>query len=390
MKKLFAIMLAVSLLLAACGSTDMSNACVDPLGCVIVGNEEPVVIAVALTLSGPNAPYGIDALRGVEMAIADRGTILNHPIELVQEDELCTPEGGQAAAERLAQNPKVIGVIGATCSGATEKAAKVLSDAGMVLISPSSTAAVLTSEATHQEGFLRTIHNDLSQAKMVVEFAFEALDARSMATIHDGSAYSNGLQQQACLSFVQRGGECVAQKQITSGENVRAVMEEIAALEPEVLYIPVYTEDAMNILKELPISGLGNTAIIGSDGLLSTDIATKAQNADGIYVSGPSTIELDESFLQKYEEAYNEKPIAVFAAQAYDAAMILFDAIEVSVKTTGRDILIGRTALRAALYATVDYQGLSGTLTCSLLGDCAPPNIVMYQLLNGEFEVIYP
>lgn len=390
MKKMFAFMLALSLLLAACGSTDMSNACVDPLGCVTVGNEEPVVIAVALTLSGPNAPYGIDALRGVEMAIADRGDILNHPIELVQEDELCTPEGGQAAAERLAQNPKVIGVIGATCSGATEKAAKVLSDAGMVLISPSSTAAALTSQSAHQMGFLRTIYNDQSQAQLIAQFAFEALGARTMATIHDGSAYSDGLQKEACLSFTQRGGQCVSQMKIISGSDPSPVVVQIARLNPDTLYIPLYIADAMNITSEMNGAGMVNTSIIGSDGLLSSDFAKKARNADGMYISGPTTVDPDPDFVKKYEARYGEKPIAVFATQAYDAAMMLFDAIETSVKTTGRDILIGRTTLRAALYATNDYHGLSGILTCSPLGDCAPPNIVIYQLDNRNFRVIYP
>lgn len=390
MKKMLVILMTISLLLAACGNTDMSDACVDPLGCVTIGNEEPFVIAVALTLSGPNAPYGVDALRGVELAIADRGTILNHPIELVQEDELCTPEGGQAAAERLAQNPKVIGVIGATCSGATEKAAKVLSDAGLVLISPSSTAAVLTSQENHQQGFFRTIYNDQSQAKLVTEFVFEALGARTMATIHDGSAYSDGLQAEACRLFEQRGGDCLAQMKIVSGTNVSPVVTQISYLSPEVLYIPLYTEDGMNVMAAVFSIGMLDTAVIGSDGLLSTDFSNKARNADGTYISGPSTLDLDPAFLKKYEDRYGEEPIAVFAAQAYDAAMMLFNAIEATVKTTGRDILIQRTNLRAALYATADFSGLSGTLTCSPLGDCAPPNIVIYQLDNRNFRVIYP
>ena len=390
MKQILVTLMAISLLLAACGSTDMSGACVDPLGCVTVGNEEPIVIAVALTLSGSNAPYGVDALRGVEMAIADRGTILNHPIELVQEDELCTPEGGQAAAERLAQNPKVVGVIGATCSGATEKAAKVLSDAGMVLISPSSTAAILTSQESHQQGFLRTIYNDESQAQLVAEFAFEALGARTMATIHDGSAYSNGLQAEACRLFEQRGGDCLAQLKIVSGAGPGPVVLQISKLSPEVLYIPLYAADGMNIMAEIFSIGMLDTSVIASDGLLSTDFAKKARNADGMYISGPTTVDLDPSFEKKYEARYGEKPIAVFATQAYDAAMMLFNAIEMSVKTTGRDIIIPRTTLRAALYATTDFKGLSGVLSCSPLGDCAPPNIVIYQLDNRNFRVIYP
>lgn len=390
MKRLLVPLMITSLLLAACASTDMSGSCIDPLGCVTVGNEEPITIAVALTLSGSNAPYGVDALRGVELAIADRGTILNHPIELVQEDELCTAEGGQAAAERLVQNPKVIGVIGATCSDATEKAAKVLSDAGMVLISPSSTAASLTSQEMHQAGFLRTIYNDQSQAQLVAEFAFEALGARTMATIHDGSAYSDGLQEETCRLFEQRGGECLAQMKIVSGENPGPAVRQISFLKPEVLYVPLYTDDGMKVVSEAFSAGMMDIAIIGSDGLLSSDFANKARNADGMYVSGPSTLDIDPAFLQKYKDRYGEEPIAVFAAQAYDAAMMLFNAIEVSVKTTGRDIIIPRTTLRAALFATADFTGLSGTLTCSPLGDCAPPNIVIYQLDNRNFRVIYP
>lgn len=389
MKRIFVTLLVFSLLLTACGSADTEVPCTDPLGCVTVGNGETVVIAVELTLSGPNAPYGVDALRGVEMAIADRGDILNHSIELVQEDDLCTAEGGKAAAERLAKNPKVIGVIGATCSGATETAAKVLSDAGMVLISPSSTAAALTDAAKHQAGFLRTIYNDQSQAQLVAEFAFVALGARTMATIHDGSAYSDGLQAEACRLFEQRGGTCVTQLKITSGGNPGPVVVKAATYNPDALYIPLYTTDATNIMSEVVAAGMTNTAVIGSDGLLNSDFA-KVRSADGMYISGPSTLDLDPEFIRKYQERYGEKPIAVFAAQAYDAAMLLFNSIEASVKTTGRDIIISRTALRAALYATTDYNGLSGVLTCNPLGDCAPPNIVIYQLNNRNFRVIYP
>jgi branched-chain amino acid transport system substrate-binding protein len=396
MKRIFATLLTLGLLLTACGNSGTNGTsggtapCIDPLGCVTLGNDAPVVIAVELTLSGPNAPYGVDALRGVELAIADRGTLLNRSIELVQEDDLCTAEGGQAAAERLAQNPSLVGVIGATCTSASQSAAKVLTQAGLVLISPSSTAAALTSTAEHQEGFLRTIYNDQSQAQLVAGFAFQALGARTMVTVSDGSSYSEDLQQEACLLFEQRGGFCLSALKITTNSDVAAVVARVAQLNPEVLYIPVYTEDAVKIMTEMGRIDLMDTAVIGSDGLLNTEFARKARNADGMYISGPSTVQLDPAFREKYVARYGEEPVAVYAAQAYDAAMMLFDAIEVSVKTTGRDILIPRTTLRAALYSTKDYKGLSGILTCSPLGDCASPNIVIYQLTNYNFRVIYP
>jgi branched-chain amino acid transport system substrate-binding protein len=70
--------------------------------------------------------------------------------------------------------------------------------------------------------------------------------------------------------------------------------------------------------------------------------------------------------------------------------MLLMRSIEASAKTTGRDIYIVRQTVLAALYSTKGYQGLSGTLTCSQFGDCATPNVVIYQVRGLEFEPIYP
>ena len=70
MKRLALTALIFSLLLAGCGGGTSggqpTTQCIDPLGCVKIGSDEPFTIAVALTLSGPDAPYGIDALRGTD------------------------------------------------------------------------------------------------------------------------------------------------------------------------------------------------------------------------------------------------------------------------------------------------------------------------------------
>jgi branched-chain amino acid transport system substrate-binding protein len=157
------------------------------------------------------------------------------------------------------------------------------------------------------------------------------------------------------------------------------------------LYYPVYTIDGVAVTRQSAEVGLVNTALISSDGLLSTDFVTQTKGfSEGMYISGPSVLKIDSSFYQKYEARYGEKPIAVYAAQAYDAAMMLFDAIENAAKTTSGSLTIPRQALRDALYATKDFKGLSGTLTCSSLGDCAAPNVVIYQVRGLYFDPIYP
>ncbi len=389
MKRALWWLVVVGWLVSACGSPVVCN---DPLGCVRISSGEPITIAVALTLSGPVAPYGVDALRGVELAIADRGgKLLNHPIELIQEDDQCSAEGGRAAAERLAQNPKIIGVIGATCSSASIAAAEVLSPAGLVLISPSSTAASLTAESTHQAGFLRTIQNDKNQARTVAEFVYRALGLRKMAIIHDGTPYPTELSQEACSVFEAMGGNCVADYLLESGTNPIGALEHIQLFGPEALYYPVYLQDGVAITRQIAQAGLSHVALISSDGLLSSDFLSQAgAAAEGMYVSGPAMVEVDPSFYAKYEARYGEKPIAAFAPYAYDATMMLFEAFPKASRTTGRDIYLHRQALRNALYATRNFSGVTGVLTCSPLGDCALPNVIIYQVRRGEFTPIYP
>ena len=90
---------------------------------------------------------------------------------------------------------------------------------------------------------------------------------------------------------------------------------------------------------------------------------------------------------------FGTEPISIFHAHAYDAAMMIFAAIEkVAVKGPDGSLYIPRQALRDAMYATTDFAGLTGSLTCSPTGDCADPVIAVYEYHAGEYppERIWP
>ncbi len=54
--------------------------CDDSLGCVEVADGDPILIASALVVSGPNAPLGLDTQYGAEIALKFRGEVLGHPL----------------------------------------------------------------------------------------------------------------------------------------------------------------------------------------------------------------------------------------------------------------------------------------------------------------------
>jgi branched-chain amino acid transport system substrate-binding protein len=386
------VLIAAGLMLTAC--VKKPYACTDPLGCITVGNGASIKIATLLTMSGADGVYGIDSVRGVEIAIADKKQVFGHPVELIKVDDLCSAEGGTNGATELAGKPDVVGVIGTACSSASIPAAEILTKANMVLISPSSTAPSLTDPATHQAGFLRTIYNDKAQGKAVAQFAFDILGTRKMVTIHDGSPYPKQLQEAACSSFEQLGGDCILQFDLSTGEDPLTVLENISRQEPDVIYFPLYTDDGVRIIKTLLGAGFTYPALISSDGLLSPDFLQKAgTHTEGMYLSGPANVAESSEFTQKYKAAYGEDPIAVYHLQGYDAAMMLFAAIEkVAIPASSADnsFSIPRQALREALYSTHGVKGLSGPLNCSSTGDCAQPNIDIYQVVDQTFKVIYP
>jgi branched-chain amino acid transport system substrate-binding protein len=395
MKKLalgFSFAMVGSLVLTAC--VRKPYACTDPLGCITVGNAASIKVGSLLTMSGPDSVYGIDAVRGVEIAIADKKQVFGHSIELVKADDLCTEEGGKQGATQLATQADLTGAIGTTCSSAAVPAAAILTNAHIPLISPSSTAPSLTDPAAHQVGFLRTIYNDKAQGKAVAQFAFSVLGTRRMVTVHDGSAYPKQLQQAACDVFTQLGGECIEQIDLSAGQNLLTTLQNAASQNPDVVYFPLYTDDGVTFMKDILGAGFSDPALISSDGLLSPDFLEKAgPETEGIYLSGPANVEESTDFTQKYKAGYGEDPIASYHLQAYDAAMMLFSAIEkVAVPASSADnsISIPRKALLDALYATRGMKGLSGPLNCSPTGDCAQPNIDIFQVVDQTFKVIYP
>jgi branched-chain amino acid transport system substrate-binding protein len=377
--------------LTACSAAAASYSCTDRLGCVAVAPGQPLRIGALLTLTTPDSPYGIDALRGVEIAITHKGRVAGHDIALVKEDDLCSEEGGSAGATRLAADPGIVGVIGTTCSSATVMASRILSGVGSVLISPSSTAPSLTSPSSHEAGFLRTIYNDKAQGQAVAEFAYNVLGAQRMITIHDGTPYARELQQTACDTLKQLGGDCIRQIQITSGEDVTAILQSAAVDDPDVLFFPVYAVDGAAITNGASLAGLENTVLMSSDGLLGADFVQQTQPAsEGMYLSGPANAQESQSFVDEYKTRYGEAPIASYHLQGYDAATMLLDAIGRVSQQSGGTLYVPRQALRDALFATRGMQGLSGPLNCSETGDCAQPNIEIYQVVKAEFKPVYP
>ncbi|CAN5623067.1 ABC transporter substrate-binding protein [soil metagenome] len=378
--------------LAAAGL--LATALVAPVGAqgrvVEIPAGEPVVIGTFGVLSGGDAALGQDWLYTAEIAVADRGgELLGHPLQLFPQDGLCTVEGGAQAALAIVSNPNVVGVLGSACSDETVGGIQSITDAGLTAISPSATRPGLTAEDRGPEyaGFVRTAHSDTDQGPVVAEFAI-AQGYERVATIHDGSAYAEALVGVFVETFESLGGTVTRQEAVSKGQtDMGPALTSIAADAPDAIYFPIFTQEGGFIVDQhRDVTGLEDVALMGSDGLFSLDFVEAAgPDVEGMFLSGPNLEAMQEGYaelVEKYREhAGVNSPIQAFHAHGYDAANMLLDAIEdVAVENEDGSLSIDLLALRERIYATSDFQGLTGTLSCSDTGDCGVPTIGVYEV----------
>ncbi|MDE2854527.1 MAG: branched-chain amino acid ABC transporter substrate-binding protein [Chloroflexota bacterium] len=404
MKHLFLVLTVLSMLVCF-GAPALADAhCMDELGCVEVGPDDPIVFAAILSVSGATSFYGEDSLGGVELAFLGRdGMLLGRDITLVVEDELCSAEGGQAAAQRVAADESVVGIIGTTCSGAAQGAMPILSEAGMLMISSSNTSPRLTNDnsdegGTYQPGYFRTAHNDLFQGAMGAQYAVEVLKAGAVATIHDGDPYTEGLAVVMANTFDGLNGEVVFQGAVSKGDtDMTAILTEIAASGPDVVYLPVFVPESEFLVSQAANTpGLEDAVMMTADGSFAAGFAQNTgQAAVGVIMTGPHVAgESYNAFLELWAEEQpggTDTPPSGFHAHAYDAANLLMDAVEaVAEEMDDGTLIIGRQALRDAMAAVENYDGLTGSLTCQeespFKGDCATGTaLAVFEI--GEAQV---
>jgi len=398
---LFSVLMIASMALAACGPA--AAECTDKIGCVDIAPGEPIHLAYAMVISGPDETLGIDSRTGVEVAIALKGQVLGHDVSLTGEDDGCSAEGGQAAGTKLAADPTIVAVFGTSCSSAARVAVPLLSQAGFVIISASNTAPDLTEAGNPNNfpGYLRTAHNDTVQGAAAAHFAYDEMGVKKAATIHDGSLYAEKLQEVFATTFKELGGEITTQEAVDpNATDFKSVLTSIAAGSPEFIYHPIFVKAGSLIINQAKqVPGLETVYLMGADGMFSPDVPEGAGDAvEGAFVSSPDlaafSADYESVFLPKYKELSGvESPVSIFHAHAYDATNIVFAAIEkVAVQDADGTLHIGRQALRDAVYATKDFPGLTGNLSCTPTGDCADPKIAVYEYHAGEYppERIWP
>ncbi len=360
MKKTLALILALVLclgLLAACsGNKDggtTPTAAPAPGGATEApaGSTDPIKIGYLGPLTGGVAQYGIAVQNGVKLYVDQlnaAGGIGGRKIDLVSYDE----EGDATKAitgYNSLLDSGVVAIVGDVTTGPCTAVVAAAYPDGTPMITASATATSITYNAdtnTVYTNMFRSCFIDPFQGETMARFAYEVLNARTAAVLYDnGDTYSTGVYEYFVSKAKELGLELVAEESYASGAvDFSGQLTNIAAKNPDVLFLPIYYNDVALVAAQAADAGL-KAKMLGVDGWSSVlDAVTDAALVEGAYYcsgySAADTGALVQKFLSDYAAAYNGATPNMFDAQGYDAAWILCDAIakaEASGKTYGSD-----------------------------------------------------
>jgi branched-chain amino acid transport system substrate-binding protein len=320
-----------------------------------------IKIGAVFPMTGDVATFGKSSKQAVDLAVAEqnaKGGLLGKQVSVTFEDDGNKPADAANALQKLISNDKIVAVIGSVSSKCSIAMGPIATQNKIPMISSTSTNPKVTTEGG--EYVYRACFIDPFQGTVVAKFATDTLKAKTACVLYDvGNDYSKGLAEFFKAGFEKLGGKVVGFESYNTGDqDFNAQLTKFKPLNPDVMLLPDYYNTVGLIAKQARAQGITAT-FLGGDGWDSADLYKVGGDAiDGGYFSNhysdADTSPAVVTFLASYKAKYNETPDAL-AALAYDAAKIMFNAIEKAGSTDGAKI-------KDALQAT-DADFVSGHVT---------------------------
>ncbi|MCB0384854.1 MAG: ABC transporter substrate-binding protein [Bdellovibrionales bacterium] len=324
-------------------------------------DNSPIPVGAFLSLTGTDASFSSSTQKGMELAIDQinsKGGVKGRHLKLIIKDDQGKPETAAQVVEALADQDNVVAIIGQAASQLSLAAAPVAQKKQVPMISPSSTNPRVTEAGDY---VFRVCFIDPFQGYVMAKFARSHLKVDKVAILRDRkSEYSMGLAEYFSKTFLNLGGEVVAEEEFVSGDlDFREQIGHIRSQSPAAVFIPGYYTEVALIARQIRQMGM-KAHLLGGDGWDSGKLFELArESVNGSYFSSHFTSESKEPqvklFVDLFRDKFKERPDG-FAAMAFDATHILAQAIAKAPSATRQEI-------RNKIAETKEFPGVTGAIS---------------------------
>jgi ABC-type branched-subunit amino acid transport system substrate-binding protein/outer membrane protein assembly factor BamD (BamD/ComL family) len=380
-----------------------------------------IAVGCLLPLTGPYAIYGEEVLNGIllAMALVEESTQEQPGIELMVEDTEGTVEGALAGVETLAEEERIVALIGPLASRPSMAAVKRAQEVGIPMIT------LTQKEGITDEGDM-IFRNFLSPSKQVItllERAVYGMGLKKFAILYPDNAYGQFFMNLFWNTAEEMGGMITAFEAYSPGEtdfavqikkmtgryhagseSTRELIEELKYLQAEerifdesdddqepypfvnfdAVFIPDNHEQIALIAPQFPFYNIFDVHLLGTSLWQSPELIDMSANyvqgavfPSGFFKQNPSP--QVQAFVSLFRESFGSDP-GLLAASGFDSIGLLKNLL-------GRGEAVTREELQKALLEMDPYMGVTGDIVFNQSGDVEKEPILL-RISGRRMEIL--
>ena len=348
------------------------------------GGEKVAKIGVISFLTGGGSAYGEAITNGLKLAQDElneknKGKL---KLDLAIEDSAGKKDQAIAAANKLINNDKVVGIIGPTLSGEMFAVGPIANQNGVPIMGTSTTAEGITDIGEY------VFRNALPESLAIpaaIKTAVQKNNVKKVALMYasnDDFAVSGYKTMEKTVK--EMGLEVLDTQTFADGDSdFSAQLTSVAAKKPDAILVSSLYKEGGLILSKAREMGI-KVPFIGGNGFNSPQLIKQAgAAADDSYVGTPwypGGTDKADAFVKKYTEKFGKAPDQ-FAAQAYDALYIYSQALLDAGKADDRD------ALKDSLAKLDNFEGVTGKFKFDKKHDPVM-DVKVLHIEGGQFKLV--
>lgn len=296
--------------------------------------QEEVKVGMLQGFTGPTESLVKPMALGGEAAIqeiSDSGLFLGgKKVVSVRGDSTCIDAAAAtAAATRLITSEGVVGIVGATCSGATTAVLNnVARPNGIVMISPSATSPALST--IEDDGlFFRTAPSDARQGD-IIGGILSSKGIKSAALTYTNNDYGKGLADAIQAAFEKAGGKITAVAAHEDGKaDYSAEVATLASAGGDILIVAGYLDQGGKGMIQAALDTGAFDKFLLPDGMVGESLTENfGADIDGSIGTNPGTDSPGAKMLADLGKEKGFKGDDPYVPEAYDAAAVLLLAMQ--------------------------------------------------------------
>lgn len=327
-----------------------------------------VKIGVVSSATGPTALVGIPQKNTVPLLPAKIGDLT---VEYIALDDASDPTASVTAVKKLISEQNVDAIIGPSGSPNAMGVIQFIAEAGVPLLAPVGTAAVVTPMDDKKKWVFKTTQNDDIIADALVAHMVKS-NVKTVGFIGLGDPYGENWYKVFSALAAKHGMQIVANERFQRQDNsVTGQALKIVGAKPDAVLVAAAGAPAVLPQTTLAEQGYKGQVYQTHGAALPDFLKLGGKKVEGTILAASLMLVLPEigdehpskkiaaDYIAAYEKAHGTKP-ATFGANVYDAGLLLQQAIPLAAKNAKPGTKEFRAALRDNLERTTELVGTQG------------------------------